>query len=302
MYEHWNRALARGARAVDARVVLDGNGGDQLHQVSPTYFADLLRRGRLRELWRDAHALGLTSRRNLLRFALLPTLPERALDVIGRLRGRPVRRQLQRSVPGWFSRDFLARHRLVERELDAWPVSRRGTCSSHETRFFLTSTFFHRAFASLSAIALDEGVELRSPLLDRRVVEFAAARPREDRAAGPETKLLLRRAARGLLPDGVLAPRRFRTGMTTGYSDRAMRAEATAALFREAFSGSVMHELGMLHDREILGYYESYLRTGRTESRAALFTTLQTELWLRARVRPAAAPSTSVRAVGARGG
>lgn len=297
MYEHWNRALARGARAVEARVVLDGNGGDQLHQVSPTYFADLLRRGRLRELWRDARALGLTKREYLLRFALKPALPDFALELLAYLRGRPVRKPLQRAVPAWFSRDFVRRHRLVERELESWPVARGGTRSAQETEFFLTSTFFHRAFASLAAIALSEGVELRSPLLDRRVVEFAAARPRADRAAGAETKLLLRRAAQGLLPDAVLSPRKYRTGMTIGFSDRAMRAPRTAELFREAFTGSVLQEFGVLEDRVMLETYERYLRTGRTDSRAALFTTLQTELWLRARVRPrprAATPPTRI--------
>jgi asparagine synthase (glutamine-hydrolysing) len=300
MYEHWNRALARGARDIGARVVLDGNGGDQLHQVSPTYFADLLRGGRWMQLWRDAKALGLSSRQHLMRFAVRPAVPDIAFEVIGRLRGRPVRRQLQRAVPPWFSREFVGRNRLVEREIESWPVPKSGTRSSQETRFFLTSTFFHRAFASITGIALSEGIELRSPLLDRRVVEFVAARPREDRADGPETKILLRHAARGLLPDSVLAPRKFRTGMTVGYSDRAMRSAATAAMFREAFAGSVLHELGVVDDRAMLDAYERYLRTGRTDARAAMFTTLQTELWLRARVRPGSrAGSAPARAVGA---
>lgn len=285
MYEHWNRALARGARGLDARVVLDGNGGDQLHQVSPTYFADLLRRGQWMRLWRDAKVLGLAKRQHLLRYALKPALPDFALDLVGRLRGRPVRKPLQRAVPAWFSPGFVRTHRLVERELESWPVSRGGTRSSQETSFFLTSTFFHRAFASLASIGLSEGIELRSPLLDRRVVEFVAARPREDRADGPETKLLLRRAARGLLPESVLAPRKYRTGITIGFSDRAMRAPETAMLFRDAFCNSVLQELGVLEDRVMLDTYDRYQRTGRTESRAALFTTLQTELWLRARVR-----------------
>lgn len=297
MYEHWNRALARGARDVGARVAFDGNGGDQLHQVSPVYFADLLRRGRWAELWRDARALRLAQRDQLLRFAVIPALPPAVHALVARLRGRPLRRHLQRPLPAWISRDFARTHRLVERELETWPVAPRGSMSSRETRFFLASTFFHRAFSCISGLALEEGIELRSPLLDPRVVAFCARRPREDRASGPETKLLLRRAARGVLPDSVLAPRTHRTGMTIGFSDRAMRAPATAALFREAFTGSVLGELGVVDERAMLGTYEHYLRTGWTDSRSAMFTTLQAELWLRARLRPGALAAPRAAAV-----
>ena len=153
--------------------------------------------------------------------------------------------------------------------------------------FFLTCTAFPRAFATLTELAGEHGVELRSPLYDGRVIAFAAARPREERATGGETKRLLRRAMRGLLPDAVLAPRRTRTGMTTGYSDRSLRA--AAPLFDEAFRAPLAAELGIVKADALRAAWTQYRRTGRTAVRAPLFMTLQLELWLRARLRGGAA-------------
>ena len=41
-FEMWHRSLARGTRATNSRVALEGVGGDQLFQVSEVYLADLL--------------------------------------------------------------------------------------------------------------------------------------------------------------------------------------------------------------------------------------------------------------------
>ena len=51
-FELWHRSLARGTRATNSRVALEGVGGDQLFQVSEVFLADLLRAGRPTELAR----------------------------------------------------------------------------------------------------------------------------------------------------------------------------------------------------------------------------------------------------------
>ena len=80
----------------------------------------------------------------------------------------------------------------------------------------------------MSTFAREEGVEIRSPLYDRRVIEFALTRPREERSSGVETKKLLRASMRGLLPDSILATRTKRTGVTGGYFGRSMREHLPA--------------------------------------------------------------------------
>jgi asparagine synthetase B (glutamine-hydrolysing) len=95
-----------------------------------------------------------------------------------------------------------------------------------ETHAYLRFPFFGRVVGVLRAFALEEGVELRSPLLDDRVVRFAVRRPWSERSDGLETKILLRRAMRGLIPESVLAPRPHRTGVTSAYFLRQLRGPA----------------------------------------------------------------------------
>ena len=47
------------------------------------------------------------------------------------------------------------------------------------------------------------GIERRSPFLDRRIVEFGLALPEEQRWRGTDTKVVLRNAVQGLLPEAV---------------------------------------------------------------------------------------------------
>ena len=80
-FEMWHRSLARGTRATNSRVALEGVGGDQLFQVSEVYLADLLRTGRLTELAREWKTKGMTGSgfRNFFRWAIQPNLPRPAL-------------------------------------------------------------------------------------------------------------------------------------------------------------------------------------------------------------------------------
>jgi asparagine synthase (glutamine-hydrolysing) len=305
-FELWHRSLARGSRAVGSRVALEGVGGDQLFQVSEVFLADLLRAGRWRELsheWRDKGLRG-TGFRNFFRWAVQPLLPAPALALARVLRrGRPLVGYLERRPPAWLDEGFVRRNRLLERERAFTPQRGRVTCVAYETEWYLTHPYFPRVFGLASSFALEEGVEIRSPLYDRRVIEFACTRPRWERSSGRETKRLLRAAVRGLLPAHVLAPRASRTGVTGGYFDRSMR-EHFPALLDEMLHESLLLRAGII-DAE--GFREScgeYLRGGGGQLGVNLFFTLQTELWLRARLPstdvPVGATSTEPRVVVAR--
>jgi hypothetical protein len=123
------------------------------------------------------------------------------------------------------------------------------------------------------------------PLFDRRVIEFAASRPRWERCSGAETKHLLRHAMRGLLPDHVLASRPTRTGTTRTYFAAAMRANWDA-LLSAMLESSVLAELGILNPALMRRASAQYAR-GERDIAIDLFLTLQVELWLRTRLRPA---------------
>lgn len=285
-FEMGNRALAAGSRAVGARVALDGVGGDQLFQVSNIYLADLLRTGRWHALAREWRLKGMSGSgfRSFFRWAVQPLLPPSLLAAAAILRrGRPLRGYLERSLPEWIDRGFARRHGLVEREWLHTPKRVGPSRAAYETSWFLDYPYFPQVFASVAAFGLEHGVEVRSPLYDRRVIEFAASRPRPERSEGRETKRLLRRAMRGLLPDHVLAPRPVRTGITGGYFARSLRKTHADFLGKVVAEPMLLAELGIVNAALLRQRWNDYLRHGGGDLGVSLFLTLQVELWLRAR-------------------
>ena len=296
-YQEWTRALARGARAGGARVVLDGSGGDQLFQVSPVYLADLLHRGRALAVRREWQARGMAGAgwRRFVRYAVHPLLPAPALALATAVRGgRPIPGIRARPIAPWIRDDFARAHHLVERgEL---PLARRPgeAWSALESRWYFETSYSPTILAEQAAVALGEGLEVRSPLLDGRVVALAAQRPREERSDRGETKRLLRAAAAAWLPASVVAPRRSRAGLTTHYFRRAMERELPE-LASCVDQSAVLAELGIVEPSAFRRSVERYLR-GESAFDVALFQTVQAELWLRAHVgeppqRPAVASS-----------
>jgi asparagine synthase (glutamine-hydrolysing) len=289
-FEMWNRSLARGSRAVGAHVAFEGVGGDQLFQVSEVYLADLFRAGRWLELKREWEAKGLRGSgfREFFAWAIQPVLPRPALSLAALLRGgRPLVGYLERRPPSWLDREFVRRNNLEERERAFTPRRGRGTCVAYETEWYLAHPYFPLVFGCVASFALEEGVEMRSPLYDRRVIEFALTRPREERSAGRETKRLLRRAVRDLLPAEVLAPRPVKTGLTSGYFDRSMRAQFPA-LCDKMLRSSTLVDAGIIDAEEFRRSLTAYMRRATGDQVGPnLYFTLQAEFWLRARMRPA---------------
>jgi asparagine synthase (glutamine-hydrolysing) len=143
-------------------------------------------------------------------------------------------------------------------------------------------------------MALEEGIQLRSPLYDARVIELALARPRRERSSGAETKLLLRKAVEGLLPEHVLAPRAAKTGTTGAYFERSMR-EGYPPLCEEFLRCSELASAGMIDAEELRRSATAYSRGAASgQVGVNLFFTLQAELWLRAHRRPADSPGGRV--------
>lgn len=289
-FEMWHRSLARGSRSVGSRVAFEGVGGDQLFRVSEVYFADLLRSGNWLELRREWKAKRMTGTgfRSFFRQAVQPLLSKPVLDLAAKLRGgRPLVGYLERQAPSWLRPEVVLANGLGERERSAALRRRRISCVRHETDWYLTYPYFPRVFGLASAMALEEGVELRSPLYDLRVIELAISRPRWERSSGTETKRLLRRAVKGLLPDHVLAPRGAKTGTTSAYFGSSMR-EGFPSLCQEFLRCSELEAVGMIDAEELRRSAAAYARgAANGQVGVNLFFTLQAELWLRAHKRPA---------------
>jgi asparagine synthase (glutamine-hydrolysing) len=294
LYELWNVALARGTRAVGSRVALDGAGGDQLFQVSDIVMADLLRGGHWRRLARYRHARGI-GRRRLLELGVLPLMPRWLLRGAAAATGRRVPlHYVERPMARWIQPAFAAAHGLRERDLAVLDAPKASSFAQRETALFLVSPVWGWGAAFMHTALLREGIEARSPLLDRRVVDFALRRPVSERSQNRETKILLRGSMAGLLPDEVLAPRPRRTGLTVGFSRARMR-EGYPALFDAAFSEPLrLADLGIIDPNQLRAAAADWRERGDDFERVNLFNTLKVEFWLRGlelRSRRARAPT-----------
>jgi asparagine synthase (glutamine-hydrolysing) len=284
-YEQWNRALSRRASALNCRVVLDGIGGDQLFQCSDIFLADLIRSGQLVEAWRQSRARdGATAPvRHLYRWGVYPNLSPAIANLINRARGQSApMHYLERRAPIWFKREFLSQHDVLGRDEAARPPLPRESFVLAEATAYLRFAFYPRIFGMLFDFAREEGVELRSPLLDERVVRFAVARPWSDRVDGAETKRSLRRAVRGLVPDSVLAPRARRTGTTDAYFLREVR-RIVWPLAQRLLPTMRLVELGMVDPIVYARAWEHVLQHDDDELALRAYFTLQAELWIRSR-------------------
>ena len=287
LYETLHRALAQASRAQGAHVVLDGWGGDQLFGADRSYLADLLRTGRWATLVKEWRANTRGGLRELLHWTVKPALPPLALWFATQLRGgRRLHGHRERWMPAWLDHRVVGL--LAERQRLHTPPRQGKSCADYGVHFYLSAALFSRVRGWLTALGLEEGVEVRSPLFDRRIVAFAAPRPHWERRTGRDTKRLLRRAMRGLLPEQVLAPRPAPTGHIVNHFVTAMR-DRCPELLRAVGDGSVLAELGLIQPDELQRSCRGYLHHGDDDVAQALFATLHTELWLRARLRSSAA-------------
>jgi asparagine synthase (glutamine-hydrolysing) len=287
-FEMWNRALVAGSRAVGSHVALNGNGGDQLFQVTPVYLADVFRTGRwlgLIRQWRASPLRG-SGAVGFFRQIVQPVLPRFVRRAAVAVTGRPVwRHYLERLIPPWMEPGFVRRHGLIERTR-VYPPRRRGeSLAAYESRWYLANPVLPRMSALVATYGVQDGVEVRQPLLDRRIIELAAPRPRWERAHDGQTKSLLRRSVNGLLPDDVLRARAHREGsiadafIAGGWTHLPqLRPEITRAM--------ALADLGIVNPARLRAAWDELRRGGSPELCFQLIVTLHTELWLRTRLGP----------------
>lgn len=196
-----NNAMAISADG--ARVVLNGEGGDNFLGGMPYYFAEHIMEGDWRALVRsareDAAELGWgETLGNMLRFGIGPLLPE------------PVRKMRRR-----YHASRAAMHPLLSPELRELHRQRAMTkrdspraAPNQRTLFSrLTDPYFAYVCEYVSRERSRQGLEPRSPMASRAIVEFAFATPQRLRVRGNLDKHVHREAMVGLLPDKVVRRR-----------------------------------------------------------------------------------------------
>ena len=125
-------------------------------------------------------------------------------------------------------------------------------------------------------MSMAHSIETRVPLLDHKLVEFAATIPPELSLFGDTTKYIFKRAMRNILPDGIIDRRKHGFAIPLNYWFRGK----LGGYFRDLLLGEQTRRRGIFNT----GYLEKLLRRherGRNLD-LQLWTLISFELWSRA--------------------
>jgi asparagine synthase (glutamine-hydrolysing) len=263
-FERKRRAIMRQR---DNRVLLSGIGGDEFLGGVPNpipELADLLYAREFAHLFQSLKVWSLSRRQPLMHLlgATVADFMPATLRSLSR----------QGRIPKWLARDFVKRHRDVFVALTC-RTDIRGPLPSFQTNHGAVQVI-RRQLAALSPYHAD--TEVRYPYLDRDLLEFLFAIPRQQLVRPGRRRALMRRALVGIVPMEILERRR------KAFVVRAPMA-ALAGSWKQITSLTdrmIAEELGLLHRAQFLHSLES-ARQGREEPVVLILNTLRLELWLR---------------------
>jgi asparagine synthase (glutamine-hydrolysing) len=254
-----------------SRALLSGIGGDEVTGGVPTptqELADLLCGCKFRTLAHKLKLWALVQRRpwlHLLAETIGMFLPP---GVVGS--PKPKR------PPDWLDSDFIHRHRAALR--------------GYETRLKLCSALpsFQDNIATLNALRRQVGSdylsakplhEARYPFLDRDLLEFLFAVPREQLVRPGQRRSLMRRALSGVVPDALLNRKRKAYVARAPLASLSTQCAELAQISRQMVSSS----FGIVDAKGFLDVIQR-ARDGHMILMVNLMRTLQMESWLRALV------------------
>ena len=124
--------------------------------------------------------------------------------------------------------------------------------------------------------SMAHALEVRSPLLDHRVVEFAASLPERLKLRGRVQKRILKRISRDLLPPSILERRKMGFGVPI---DRWLRNELRDMAGDVLLSPRALQR-GYFRPERVRALFEGHV-SGRTVEHFRLWNLLMLELWHR---------------------
>lgn len=202
----YSASLAELALGLDARIALDGIDGDTTVCHGFGYLPELFRTGRWPELIGEVRSLSYSLKCGfsslLWRQAVRPLTPARIRSVwrlLSRRGGRPWGRDT------FINLDFATRIGLKER-FNALQAHRLGPPGNSRLAHWYEVTWggiIHQ-IESMNKVSARFGIELRHPFRDRRLMEFCLALPAEQKLHRGLTRMVMRRAMAGILPQEVL--------------------------------------------------------------------------------------------------
>lgn len=261
-------------------VVLSGDGGDELF-AGYAWLHNTLRVRRFAAM--PAALRGLVE----VGLRLAPRSPQ--WDKVRRFSGdaalSPMERFRRRTTcftPGQRSALYspvLARaveRRTVDRFAEHWDASAGLSDGDRMLRQDLTLYLPDDILTKVDRMSMAVSLEARVPLLDHRIVEFAATVPFEMKYNGSESKLLVKHALRGVVPDALLAQRK------RGFAIPVHRwfRESLAERFEDAVLTPAARSSEWLEPSAVRSLFDAH-RAGRADVGHHLWCLLVFEQWLR---------------------
>ena len=250
------------------RVVLSGIGGDEVMGGVPTptpELADLLARGHFRTLGRKLKVWALNQRKpwfHLFFQAAQGFFPPALVGV-------PVHK---RSAP-WLNTAFVKRNRPALQGYEP-RIKLSGPLPSFQQNVSTLDAL--RRQLACNALSADLPRETRYPYLDRGLLEFMYALPREQLVRPGQRRSLMRRALVGIVPDELLNRKRkayvARAPLNAVSSDWASLTEITQHMLSSS--------LGIVDEKTFFGALQK-ARHGQGIAIVAAMRTLSIEAWLR---------------------
>ncbi|MCU0949496.1 MAG: asparagine synthase (glutamine-hydrolyzing) [Burkholderiaceae bacterium] len=268
--------LMKSARAQGVKVLLNGQGADEVLAGYPSYFADhwadLVSAGRLWDLGRDVRAYGQAFGAQRARRQLSIAAQCAASRVANRLPGRLAaseRRRRQRAAQTpWVSAD--AAH--------AWQPAARPLIGSLDAslRHSLERDPLPLYLRTEDRNSMAHGVEVRLPFMDYRLITLSFRVGSEWKLRGKYGKHLLREAMKDRIPEPVRS-RVDKFGFPNS-ADHWFRTDLYEP-FRDLLFSRSVREAG-LWDVEAVGRDLERHRRGECALGSRLFDVAQISLWL----------------------
>ncbi|MBI3990590.1 MAG: lasso peptide isopeptide bond-forming cyclase [Candidatus Omnitrophica bacterium] len=200
-----HRGLYGSANKEGVRVLLDGIDGDTTVSHGLPFLCELARKGEFYRLFREARSISKNFnrpfRKVISRYVISPLIPQSL---------RLVRRFIRRNSISSFDkgsiikRSFARRIRLEER----YNILMKERLTPPMT---VKKEHFHRLTSGIIPFALEVAdkasagfsIEPRYPFFDKRLIEFCFALPPEQKLCNGFTRVVMRRAMAGIMPNDV---------------------------------------------------------------------------------------------------
>jgi asparagine synthase (glutamine-hydrolysing) len=141
-------------------------------------------------------------------------------------------------------------------------------------RFYVTRYLADDILVKADRASMAASLELRAPFLDTAVVEYALRLPWRSKVSLTKTKVLLKRALKGVVAEEIL--RRPKKGF--GIPVAAWIRGPLKPLFEDLLSERALRESGVFEPQAVRALLQRHM-DGRADLRKPLWTLLMFQLW-----------------------